>query len=197
MSTTAPVQIRRWKRVEYDRLIECGIFRDDERIELIDGLLLVKEPQSSPHAAGIRCVFAALQTAFGADWHIDMQLPIALDDDSEPEPDVSVLRRTPDRYASGHPSAPVLVVEVALTRPAFNRRRKGGLYARARVPEYWILNLVDRILEVRRTPRRSKNARYGWQYSDAVVLGFEDSVVPLVAPTATIRVADLLPQRPS
>src|SRR5438309_5239636 len=107
------IKTRRWTRVEYDRLIELGVFQPGERVELLDGLLVVREPQGSRHAAAIRSVMEALRRALGDTWQIDSQLPIALDADSEPEPDVSVVPRAPDNYRGGHPSRPVLIVEIA------------------------------------------------------------------------------------
>src|SRR5262249_19369071 len=104
---------RRWTRVEYDRLIELGVFRPDERLELLDGLLVVREPRGSRHAAIIRRVIAALRHALGGAWQIDSQLPIALDADSEPEPDISVVPRDPRAYKDAHPTHAVLIVEIA------------------------------------------------------------------------------------
>lgn len=82
-----PSRTRRWTRVEYERLVELGVFRPGERLELIDGLLVVREPQGSRHAGTIRRMLAALRRALGDAWQIDSQLPVALDEDSEPEPD--------------------------------------------------------------------------------------------------------------
>ena len=113
LDTSIVPRTRRWKRVEYERLVDLGVFEPGERLELLDGLLAVREPQGSRHAAGIRRVIDALRRALGEAWQIDSQLPIALDDDSEPEPDVSVVARDPTAYRHGHPSRPVLVVEVA------------------------------------------------------------------------------------
>lgn len=194
MSATSPIRTRRFTRVEYDRMIECGIFAPDDRIELIAGLLICKEPQDPSHANGTRRVTEVLRRAFGAGWMIAPQAPIALDEDSEPEPDVSVVPGTLEDYESEHPSRPVLVVEVSLSRLGFDRGRKGSLYARARVPEYWIVNLVDRVVEVQRDPRRSKAARYGWRYADVRILRAGDAITPLAAPAASVPVADLLPR---
>jgi Uma2 family endonuclease len=193
MDATSDIRTRRWKRVEYERLIECGIFQPDERLELIDGLLLLREPQSSPHMAAIRLAERALTRAFGAGWDVRGQGPIALDDDSEPEPDVSVVRGDPRDYVDHHPSDPVLVVEVSLGRVAFDRGEKAGLYARAGVPEYWIVNLVERALEVRRRPVPSGTEPYGATYDEVAILGPNDSVTPLAVPASRITVADLLP----
>ncbi|MBI1733653.1 MAG: Uma2 family endonuclease [Candidatus Rokubacteria bacterium] len=193
MTPPPAVRTRRWKRVEYERMVECGIFQPADRIELLDGRLVLKEPQSAPHATGVRLAAAALRRAFGAGWLIEAQLPVALDDDSEPEPDVSVVAGRPEDYVAAHPARPALVLEVSLHRLAFDRRRKGGLYARAGIPEYWIVDLVNRALEVRRRPRPSRTARYGWRYRDVRVLPPDATVAPLAAPAAAVRVAELLP----
>jgi Uma2 family endonuclease len=121
MSAVPDVQTRRWKRLEYERLIECGIFQPGERLELIDGLLVLREPQKPPHAVAVQLVQAALRTAFGSGWDVRGQGPIALDDDSEPEPDVSVVPGGPRDYVHAHPSHPVLVVEISLTSLRFDR----------------------------------------------------------------------------
>ena len=187
------LQIRRWKRVEYEQLIEKGIFLPGERIELIDGLLVVAEPQSSLHFTAVRLVERALARAFGAGWDVRAQGPIALDDTSEPEPDVAVVRGELRDYVEAHPADPVLVVEISLTSLDFDRVHKSSLYARAGRPEYWIVDLVDRVLEVRRAPAPSPSAPYGWDYSTAEVLRPGESARPLAAPAAQIAVADLLP----
>jgi Uma2 family endonuclease len=89
--TSVPIRTRRWSRLEYERLIEKAIFPPGERLELIDGELVVREPQQSRHAAAIRAVEEALRAAFGAGWDVRVQLPLALDETSEPEPDVAVV----------------------------------------------------------------------------------------------------------
>jgi len=187
------LQIRRWKRLEYERLVNKGVFEPGERVELIDGLLVVAEPQSSPHYTAIRLVERALARAFGEGWDVRTQAPIALDDASEPEPDVAVVRGELRDYVEAHPADPVLVVEVALTNLASDRVHKSSLYARAGRPEYWIVNLVDRVLEVYREPTPSPSAPYGWDYGTMEALGPGDSVSALSAPAARITVADLLP----
>src|SRR5256886_17150041 len=86
-----------------------------------------------------------------------------------------------------------LVVEVAEASPQLDREHKGSLYARARLDDYWILNLVDRVLEVYRRAVRDPSAPFGWRYASRQVLGPESSVAPLAAPSAGIVVSDLLP----
>src|SRR5207245_10665942 len=104
--------MKRWKRVEYERLVDRGVFEPGDRLELIDGLLVVAEPQSSPHYTAIRLVERALARAFGQGWDVRTQAPIALDDASEPEPDVAVDRGELRDYVEAHPSDPVLALEV-------------------------------------------------------------------------------------
>jgi Uma2 family endonuclease len=186
------VRTRRWTRAEYDKLIDAGFFGPSDKIELLGGQLCVSEPQNSPHARGIWLGQEALQKALPPGWSVLAQLPIALDDESAPEPDLAVVSGRPRDYTD-HPSRPALVVEIADSSLAFDRTHKGSLYARARLSEYWIVNLADRMLEVYRNPCPDNRALYGWAYSPMLTLGPGEHIVPLVAPSARILVADLLP----
>jgi Uma2 family endonuclease len=188
-----PVRTRHWTRAEYDRLIEIGVFQPGDPVELLGGDLIVAEPQNSPHYTAICLAEEALRAAFGAGWLVRTQGPIALDDESEPEPDVAVAQGGLRDYSREHPARPVLVVEVAGSSLALDRRHKGSLYARARLDDYWIVNLVERVLEVYRQPVADGAAAFGWSYASRQTLGLEASVTPLAAPHAAVRVADLLP----
>ncbi len=120
-------------------------------------------------------------------------MAVALDDESEPEPDVAVCAGSPRDYLASHLTRPVLLVEVAETTLTFDREHKGSLYARAQILEYWLVNLMDRVLEVYREPVPSVDAPYGWRFSALHRLGSTETVSPLAAPHARIAVADLLP----
>ena len=193
-ATEAPAtEMRRWTRTEYDRLIALGVFQPGERLELLDGWLVVREPQGTGHSAAIRRVLAVLRRALGAAWQIDSQLPVALDDFSEPEPDVFVVPKDPHDYVDAHPSQPLLIVEVAASSYRIDHEYKASLYARAAVPEYWIIDLVHETVEVHREPAESADARYGWRYRRIEVLRSPASIAPWLAPAHAIRVADLLP----
>jgi Uma2 family endonuclease len=187
------LKLRRWSRAEYDRLIERGFLGKSDRIELLDGLMVLKEPQGTWHAGTVSHLHTVLQPAFGAGYHVRVGSPVALDETSEPEPDLAVVRGRPKGYLREHPSSPVLVVEVADTSLATDRLRKGGLYARAGIAEYWIVNLRGNVLEVYRQPVRAPQRRYGWKYRSVRLLRRGATVIPLAAPRARIRVADLLP----
>jgi len=191
---TAPdLRQRRWTRVEYDRLIDAGVFQTGEPIELLGGLLVVAEPQGDAHFTAIRLAEDALRAAFGRGWEVRAQGLLALDAESEPEPDVAVVPGTARDYRAGHPTHAALVVEVAEWSLRGDRGDKGSLYARAGIADYWIVNLVDGVLEVFREPVPDPAATFGWRYQFVTRIGSEASVSPLAVPAAHIPVADLLP----
>jgi len=184
---------RRFSRAEYERLIDLGVFQPGEAIELIGGDLIVAEPQSAAHYTAIQKTAKALEAAFGPGWAVRTQGPIGLDDDSEPEPDVAVVPGSPDDYGRAHPSHPALTVEVAESSLAVDRQHKGSLYARAGLPDYWVLNLVDRVLEVYREPAPDAAAPFGWRYARREVFDASARVTPLAASGSSIPVSQLLP----
>jgi Uma2 family endonuclease len=189
-----PMKTRRWTRVEYERLVEHGLFQPDERLELLDGLLVVHEPQGSLHAMVVTAVRKALERAFGTGFHVRDEKPVALDNASEPEPDLAVVRGGLWTYGESHPAKPVLLVEVSDTSLSVDRRWKGGLYARAGIREYWIVNLTDKILEVYRRPVSAPGTRHGVRYGSIRLLRRGVTAKPLAAPKR-VAVADLLPPR--
>ena len=188
-----PLKTRRWTRVEYERLVDQGIFQGDERLELLDGVLVVREPQGSRHSAAVVALCEVLIRAFGTGYHARPQLPLALDEMSEPEPDIVVVRGGAWDYVSAHPSAPALVVEIAESSVSVDRQHKSGLYARAGVADYWIVNLREAALEIYRHPTPAATAPFGWAYQSVQRLVRGASIAPLAAPQAEIAVADLLP----
>jgi Uma2 family endonuclease len=191
MAISSP-RIKRWTRLEYERLVDLGAFLPGDRLELVGGHLLVREPQGGPHFMAVGLVEDALRAAFGPGWTVRSQGPIALDDDSEPEPDIAVVPGGRRDYIQ-HPSHPVLIVEVADSSLRFDRHAKASLYARAGIADYWVVNLVDQVVEVRRDPVGAAKARYGHNYATTIVLRGGEHVTPLAAPHATIPVSELLP----
>jgi Uma2 family endonuclease len=147
-------------------------------------------PQKSPHMTALHLINEALRQAIPSNMHVRMQGPLALDPDSEPEPDLLVVTGTIRDYSREHPRTAALVVEVADTSLTYGRQTKRPLYARAGIPEYWIVNLLDGVLEVFRDPEEREGR---WDYRLVQRLMPEESVSPLHAPTASIRTADLLP----
>ena len=190
--TQAPLTLRRWQRAEYERLVDLGVFHG-EPIELIDGQLVVGEPQGSYHASAISIAEYALRAALPPGWIVRTQMPVSLDDESEPEPDLVVVQGRPGDYRESHPARVALAVEVAESSLEFDRERKGSLYARAGIDDYWIVNLVDRVLEVYREPEPDASAVYGWRYRSVTVLTPPAVLVPLAFTSSQVAVADLLP----
>lgn len=187
-----PLTLRRWKRVEYDRLVDLGVFGDDP-IELIGGQLVVAEPKGEYHSSAIGTVDYAVRAVLPPGWVVRIQLPVSLDEESEPEPDVVVVRGRSADYRYAHPSRPELAIEVADSSLTFDRQQKGSLYARAGIQDYWIVNLVDRVVEVYRDPAPDATAVYGWRYRSVASLTPADVVIPLAFPSSQIRVTDLMP----
>jgi Uma2 family endonuclease len=180
-------------RVRYERMVDKGLLDSGDKVELLDGLLVVKEPQGDLHASAMAAAHRVLERAFGPRYHVRVGSPIALDSYSEPEPDLAVVPGAPWDYRKGHPARPVLAVEIAMSSRAKDRWLKGGLYARAGVADYWVVNLVDEVVEVYRQPVKAPARRHGWKYRSVRRLERGATVAPLAAPRARVKIADLLP----
>ncbi len=185
------IRTRRWTRREYGRLIDVGVLHEDDAIELLEGRLVVAEPQHTPHATAIDLAGEALRQAFGPGWRVRVQLPLGLGRDSEPEPDVAVVRGDARDFLVDHPTTAALVVEVADASLQLDRRVKARIYARAGITDYWIVNLLDGVVEVHRDPVSA--GRRGSRYRDVTAVTAGERIVPLAAPFASIAIADLLP----
>jgi len=188
--TLAEPHLRRWTKAEYHKAAELGWFQS-QRVELIDGEVLEMAPQKDEHAAAVTLVDYALRPIFGNGYVIRIQAPMNAGQETEPEPDILVTRGTP-RSIDRHPSTAILVVEVAGVSLDFDRTRKSSLYASCDVPEYWIINLIEKQLEIRRAPR-SGTGEFGADYSETRFYRSRDSVATLAKPRSKIKVADLLP----
>jgi Uma2 family endonuclease len=182
---------RRWSKQEYHRLGELGFFRG-QRVELLGGRIVVLSPQSPEHAFAVDRVTQLLHAHFGQGYWVRMQLPLDLGRTTEPEPDVSVVLGDPAQFRSAHPTGAVLIVEVSDSSLSYDRRRKGSLYARAGIADYWIVNLRHRHLEVYRDPVPDAAQRYGHRYSSRTDLTPPATATPLALPQAAVAVADLL-----
>ncbi len=182
-------------RLEFERAGEQGLFGPDERLELLGGEVIRKmSPQSGAHAAATARVEEALRRAFPEGHVVRVQMPLALGTHSEPEPDVAVVAGCLEDFDHEHPTAAALVVEVADSTLRLDRRVKASLYALGGIPEYWLVNLPERQLEVHREPIAKVGETFQHHYRLALRLLEGDSVSPLAAPQMTIAVAALLPR---
>lgn len=144
-----PDKVRPLKRSEYDQLVELGVF-EGERIELLRGVLVERAPQGSRHAHVLSVLNRVFAIGLRGRGVLRIQMPLAVSEDSEPEPDLAVV--PPGDYSRAHPTKALLVVELAETSHRKDRVLKAALYAAAGVPEYWLVDLVDRAVEVRTRP---------------------------------------------
>ncbi|HET7292249.1 MAG TPA: Uma2 family endonuclease [Vicinamibacteria bacterium] len=143
---------RRITVVDYHRMIEAGILGEDDRVELLEGVIVEMSPQSERHAQAIQRLTRILFRSLGEEYAIRPQLPLTFGENSEPEPDLAVLRAQDARSDQEHPTRALLVIEVAGESLRKDRAVKSNLYARFGVPEYWVVNLVERTIEVHRDP---------------------------------------------
>ena len=145
----APEGTRPLRRVEYDKLVALGVF-EDERIELLRGTLVPMSPIGPPHSSTIDRLTRILVLALSDRALVRIQNPFAASDDSEPEPDVSVVPL--GDYDAAHPERAEVLIEVAESSLVRDRGIKLQIYAENGVPEYWVVNLVDRRIEVYTDP---------------------------------------------
>jgi Uma2 family endonuclease len=177
------LRIRPLRRVEYDRLVQVGVF-EDERIELLRGALVEMTPQGAPHADCAAQLARMLILALGERASVRAHSPFAASEDSEPEPDVAVY--PPRRYAHDHPQTAHLLIEVADSSLRKDRDIKSAIYAEASAPEYWIVDLVHGTVEVRSAPSDG-------HYTRTVTHGHGDSIALVAFPDIVLATADFLP----
>jgi len=186
---SADPQPRLWTKAEYYEMADLGWFRG-QRVELIEGQVMVLSPQKFAHYASVDKGAETLRAAFGSGFWVRSQAPVDLGTITEPEPDVSVVRGSRGDYKA-HPTTALLLVEVSETTLANDRGPKASLYAHAGIGDYWIVNLVHTQLEVYRDPLPDTGQPFGFRYGTRTVLGPQDTVTPLAAPHLRIVVADL------
>ena len=183
---------RRWTVDEYYRMAEVGLLGPDERTELIDGEVLRMSPQNSRHATVIGRVERALRGVLPEGLHLRTQMPLRLSQETEPEPDLAVVTGDLDDYADAHPTTAALVVEISDSTLRFDRRAKAAVYAQAGIPEYWVVNVRRREVEVHTQPVDDPAA--GWNYASIVPYREGDEIQPLAVAEASLPVREFFPR---
>lgn len=178
----------RYSVAAYFELLRRGILREDDRVELLDGVIVSEPPCDPPHAAGVEQVAGTLRAAVGDRAAVRTQAPLVAAPDSVPEPDVAVVPGANADYWSRHPTHAWLVVEIANSTLQQDRLSKSRIYAGAGIPEYWIVNLRDHCVEVYRSPDPPRRL-----YAEQEVAGRGVRLSLAEIPEATVAVADLLP----
>ena len=184
---------RQFSVPEYHKLIEIGVLTEDDDLELLEGYLVHKMSRNPPHDGTIQLVLHILNAVLPTGWCLRAQSAVTLSD-SEPEPDIVAVQGNERTYLLRHPTASAVgvVIEVADSTLQGDRTDKGRIYARANLPIYWIVNLVDRQIEVYENPTGPTSApEYGmrsdYHIGDSVPLVLDGKVI------TTITVQDLLP----
>lgn len=187
IETVPPLPLRRFTVEQYHRMIATGVLTENDRVELLEGWIVNKMPQNPVHAGTISIVAAKLSVKLPKGWIIRVQSPITLPD-SEPEPDLAVVRGPEGRYLTTHPQPAeiCLLVEVADTTLDYDRAAKGRAFAQARIPVYWIVNLMESKVEVYsqrrggKTPCYRRQEHFGIEYGvPLVIAGRELAGIPV------------------
>lgn len=173
---------------DYYRMAATGVLSEDDRVELLDGEIVDMTPIGSGHMGCVNRLTQLFSLGCGTRAIVQVQGPIRLGPHSEPQPDLALLRPRPDFYAEGHPGpdAVLLLVEVADTSLDVDRTVKLPLYARARIPEVWLVDLLGGRVEVHRAPEATG-------YGDVRRLGRGERLSPLALPGIAVRVEDIVP----
>jgi len=181
LSSLSP-EIRPLRRQEYDKLVELGVFAD-ERIELLEGQLVQMSPIGPPHSGAVQELTMLLVPPLVGRAIVRIQSPFAALDSSEPEPDVVIVPT--GEYHREHPSEACLIIEVAQSSLQLDRGQKQRIYAQAGVPEYWIVNVPERCLEVYTDPGHEG-------YASCQIVAHEGSVAPRAFPDVVVEVSRIL-----
>jgi Uma2 family endonuclease len=185
-----PVSRLKITREMYYCLAELGFF-EGKQVELIEGEVIEMSPVSPRHFASGDRIQKLFNTIFGEGYWVRFQGPLALGD-SEPQPDIAVVEGTPEMYQQEHPHKAVLVVEISDATLQYDRTYKLSLYARAGIPEYWIVNLKEQLLEIYREPIPLEETPFGYGYRIREIRRPGETVHSLIKPDVALAVSELL-----
>lgn len=186
--TPEPTALKYWTVKEYRQMGELGILNSDDRTELIEGQILVMAAKETPHVLGLRLLAVALDSVLeNQPFFVSTQDPIQLNDFSEPEPDLAIVRGTALDYADRHPNAQdlALVVEVADSTLKYDCEVKDKLYAQSGIEDYWVLDVKNRKLHIFRSPTPTG-------YTSHLILTPPNSIAPLAFPDRSVSLLDVL-----
>lgn len=187
-----PFPVRRFSITEYHRMVRAGVLSENDRVELLEGWIVPKMTHNPSHDATVELAAEALRSRLPAGWRLRIQSAITTQD-SEPEPDVVIVRGSARDHVSRHPGPPEIALLIEVAETSLERdRKKCRLYARAAVPVYWIINLVDAQVEVHTDPtgpaaEAAFRCSQVYRFGQAVPLAIAGRQVDAIA------VAELLP----
>jgi Uma2 family endonuclease len=187
-NTETTLPLRLWTVAEYHRMAEAGIFGVDERVELLAGNIIWMIAKGTAHRSAVGRTDKLLQNRLGNRAWVSIQDPITLNEQSEPEPDIAVVKVDPLDYADHHPapSEVYLIIEVANSSLQLDCETKAKAYSQAGITDYWVLDVVNRQLHVFREPTQTG-------YKNIVILAEDATISPLAFPDVQILISEMLP----
>ena len=164
---------------EYHKLVDIGFFTENDRLELIRGEIIEMAPKRTPHSVCNSTLFGELYKLFENRANVRGQEPITLPSNSEPEPDVVIAKKQDDNYLSAHPTVEdiILVIEISDSTLKYDRETKLPLYAEAGINNYWIINLVERCVEVYSNPFADFQNKFNYR-NKSIILTNENIEIP-------------------
>jgi Uma2 family endonuclease len=181
-------ELHRIRVRDFRRMVDVGIFSEDDRIELLEGVLIPMSPMGAPHSWVVQELNRLIARALPDGYRVRPQLPVTLGEYSEPQPDLAVVTTGQGDLRTLHPESALLVIEVSFSSLRYDRSAKAPVYARFGIPEYWIVDVQGRAVEVYTDPDPA-SARY----RSGTKLGPEDELCSVAVPLPAIRVVDILP----
>jgi Uma2 family endonuclease len=187
-SVVSEIPLRLWSVDEYHRILEAGILTVEDKVELLEGKIVQMSPQDPPHASTTQWAGSYLARLLGDRAFIRSQLPITLPPDSEPEPDIAVVRVDRRAYFDHHPAPEeiFLLIEIADSTLAKDRRQKAKTYAKANIPEYWVVDVNKRQVYIFRQPEADV-------YTQTFLLSEEEAIALVAFPEITVSLRQLFP----
>ena len=186
--TILAANFKYWTVEEYHHLSELGILESSERTELITGKIVLMTAKGTPHVLTLRLLASSLEKSLDGSVLVSTQEPIKLDDFSEPEPDLAIVKGTMFDYADHHPRAEdvYLVVEIADSTLKKDCEVKDKLYARSNIADYWVIDVKNRQVHIFRTPTATG-------YASHLILFESEIISPLAFPSIIIPISSILP----
>ncbi|BAY10671.1 Uma2 family endonuclease [Calothrix sp. NIES-2098] len=187
-NTETTLKLRLWTVEEYHRMAEAGIFAADERVELLEGKIIWMSAKGTAHRSAVGRTDYLLKNRLGNRAWVSIQDPVKLNERSEPEPDIAVVKVDPLDYADHHPTPAevYLIIEVADSSLKLDCETKGKAYSKAGITDYWVLDVIGRQLHIFREPTEDG-------YQSEVILAEDRTISPLQFPDLQIAISEMLP----
>lgn len=183
---------KQWTRTDFERMSRSGVFAPDERVELIEGEIIAVSPPGPEHSYAVTVATNHLVRLYGQTHAVSVQNPLAVGQLSQPQPDFALVRHDQVRPDALHSNAD-LVIEVSWSSLALDRNEKAAVYASGGIPEYWIVDLAHRQVEILRDPGQSPDQPGRCEYRSRQIVSSETSLQPLSLPGPEFPLSTFFP----